>query len=236
MKALAIIPARGGSKRIPRKNIRSFCGFPIIKYSIDAALNANCFEEIMVSTDDREIANIAKECGASVPFYRSELASSDRSSTVDVIKEVLHMYDKHGVIFDYVCCIYPTAVFIKPKFLIESLKMMMDKKADSLVSIVKYNHPIQRALRFEKGKITMLNPNNVKARTQDLEPTYHDAGQFYWLRPQSVLECKEVFNDNSYGFELPEIMVQDIDNEADWMLAEIKYEFFLKKQGEYKNE
>lgn len=229
MKIVAIIPARSGSKRIPRKNIRSFCGCPIIKYSIDAALNANCFEEVMVSTDDIEIAKIAKKYGASVPFYRSELNSSDRSSTVDTIKEVLHMYDKRGVIFDYVCCLYPTAVFLKPKFLTESLKMMIDKKADSLVSVVKYSYPIQRALKFEKGKITMLDPNNVRARTQDLEQMYHDAGQFYWLRPRSILEGKEIFSNNSYGFELPEVMVQDIDNEADWMLAEIKYEFFLKK-------
>ncbi len=235
VKALAIIPARGGSKRIPRKNIRSFCGFPIIKYPIEAALNANCFEKIIVSTDDGEIAEIAKKYGASVPFYRSELNSSDTSSTLDVIKEVLHTYDLKGVIFDYICCLYPTAVFIKPKFLTETLKMMMDKKADSLVSVVKYSYPIQRALKFEKGKIRMLDPSYVGVRTQDIEQMYHDAGQFYWLKPQSVLDGKEIFNSNSYGFELPEVMVQDIDNETDWKLAEIKYEFFLKQPGEYKN-
>jgi N-acylneuraminate cytidylyltransferase len=235
MKSLAIIPARGGSKRIPRKNIRPFCGYPILKYPIEIALTATCFDEVMVSTEDGEIAELAKEYGASVPFYRSDLTSSDASSTMDVIKEVIHMYEQIGVFFDYICCLYPTAVFIKPRFLNETLKMMIDSKADSLVSIVKYSYPIQRALQFEKGKIKMLNPNYVKFRTQDIEQMYHDAGQFYWLRPQIVLQNKEIFNNNSYGFELPEIMVQDIDNEMDWKLAEIKYEIFLKKDGEYSN-
>jgi len=186
----------------------------------------------MVSTDDKEISEIAKEYGASVPVLRSKLNSTDTSSTLDVLKEVLHIYENQGVFFDYICCLYPTAVFIKSEYLIEGLKLMIDKNADSLISIVKFNHPIQRALKYDKGKVTMLNPDNVKKRTQDLKQMYHDAGQFYWLKSKMIVCGKEIFNNNSYGYELPEHMVQDIDTESDWKLAEIKYEFFKKtKRG-----
>jgi pseudaminic acid cytidylyltransferase len=222
-KAIAIITARGGSKRIPRKNIRDFAGHPIIKYSIDAAGAAGCFDEVMVSTDDKEIAVIAEKCGAKVPFMRSEATSNDFATTADVISEVISEYAKRGRDFKYACCIYPTAPFISPEKLRKGFDILETSSADSAVPVVRFGFPIQRAFKMESGKVSMIWPENRDKRSQDLMPAYHDAGQFYWLRVESFLKKKALFTDSTMGIEIPESEVQDIDNEEDWKIAEFKY-------------
>lgn len=219
---LALIPARGGSKRIPHKNVKPFCGNPIIHYSIRAALDSGLFSEVMVSTDSAEIARIAVGHGASVPFFRSEANSNDFAGTIDVIQEVLTAYKSQGKQFTEVCCIYPTAPFIKPSRLAEGLQILQ-KGYDSVFPVTAYSYPVQRALRFHENRIRMVDDSFYHARSQDLEKIYHDAGQFYWLRTAAVFEKGRLFTDNSFGLEISELEVQDIDNETDWKLAELKY-------------
>ena len=175
MRAIAIITARGGSKRIPRKNIRDFCGNPIISYAIDAAINSNIFAEVMVSTDDNEIAKIALENGAQVPFYRSSRNSDDYSTTADVLIEVLSEYEKKGLKFDYLCCIYPTAPFVTSEKLKLALKKMINEKAEAIIPVVKFSYPPQRAFIIKDDKLIYKYPENVFKRSQDLESLYHDA-------------------------------------------------------------
>ena len=175
MRTIAIITARGGSKRIPRKNIRDFCGNPIISYAIDAAINSNIFAEVMVSTDDNEIAKIALENGAQVPFYRSSRNSDDYSTTADVLIEVLSEYEKKGLKFDYLCCIYPTAPFVTSEKLKLALKKMINEKAEAIIPVVKFSYPPQRAFIIKDDKLIYKYPENVFKRSQDLESLYHDA-------------------------------------------------------------
>ena len=223
MKTLAIIPARGGSKRIPRKNIKSFAGQPIIKYSIDAAINSGCFEEIMVSTDDKEIAEVAKSFGAKVPFFRSEKNSNDMAGTAPVLGEVVEEYRKLGKEFEYVCCIYPTALFVTGERLQLAQKMILDNKAEAVVPVMRFSYPIQRALRIKNGRAEMFWPENYTARSQDLEPAYHDCGQFYFLKTESLLKQKVLYPEFTVPLEIPDSEAQDIDNEEDWKIAEIKF-------------
>ena len=223
---LAIIPARGGSKRIPRKNIKNFCGQPIIKYSIEAALQSKCFSEIMVSTDDKEIATIAKSFDAKIPFLRSEKNSNDYADTADVIEEVLNAYKKQNKHFEYFCCIYPTAPFITAEKLSNSFDILNKTNADAVIPVVKFGYPIQRSLKIENNKLEMIWPENYKKRSQDLMTTYHDSGQFYWMKTESFLTQKTLFAKNTIPFEINETEVQDIDTEQDWQLAEFKYEYF----------
>ena len=227
-KTIAIITARGRSKRIPRKNIKDFYGQPIIKYSIDAAINAGCFDEVMVSTDDQEIAEISKKFGAKVPFFRSEKTSNDFASTSDVIEEVLIEYQKLGKNFDYACCIYPTAPFINPQKLQKGFQLLKETGADSIIPIVKFSYPIQRALKIENNKLEMICPENLNKRSQDLISAYHDVGQFYWINVQKFLKTKTILSRYTLPLEIPESEVQDIDNEEDWKLAEIKYKEEIK--------
>ena len=227
--AVAIIPARGGSKRIPRKNIRPFCGHPIIWYSITAAIDSGCFREVMVSTDDEEIADIAKGMGARVPFMRSKRNSDDYSTTADVLEEVLLEYRKMGQAFDFFCCLYPTAPFISKQRLQQSCELLKSSGADSVLPIVRYSYPIWRSLKIEDGSVKMWWPENYNKRSQDLPPAYHDAGQFYIMLSESLLQQKKLYAQHSIGIEIPEIESQDIDNDMDWKLAEIKYQLF--KQG-----
>lgn len=222
-KAVAIITARGGSKRIPRKNIKDFFGHPIMTYSIDAAKAAGCFDEVMVSTDDKEIAQVARQCGAEVPFMRSAATSNDFATTADVLVEVISEYAKKGRAFKYACCIYPTAPFISPEKLKRGFDLLETSDADSAVPVVRFGFPIQRAFKMDSGKVSMIWPENRDKRSQDLMPAYHDAGQFYWLRTESFLMKKALFTDNTMGIEIPESEVQDIDNEEDWKVAEFKY-------------
>lgn len=223
-KNIAIIPARGGSKRIPRKNIKDFLGKPIIAYSIEAALKSELFDEVMVSTDDYEIAEVAKKYGASVPFMRSKENSDDFATTSDVILEVLEEYKRIVDDFDYFCCIYPTAPFITPHVLIESFNLMIKVKADSVIPVVKFNYPIQRALKINNNnKLEYIWPENINKRSQDFDHLYHDAGQFYWSNVDYFYKNERLISQNSVPFVLAQTVVQDIDNKEDWKLAEIKY-------------
>jgi len=220
---VAIIPARGGSKRIPRKNIKNFLGKPIIVYSIQAALASNCFNEVMVSTDDPEIAKVAKEYGASVPFFRSIENANDHAMITDAIIEVLLKYQEIGQYFDYACCILPTAPFISPNKIKEAYDILKTSKADEVVPVVRFGYPIQRALKIENGKLSMIYPENLRVNSQDLMPTYHDCGQFYWLNIKSFLEQKKILMEQCFPIIVPENEVHDIDSIKDWEIAEIKY-------------
>ena len=235
-KAIAIITARGGSKRIPRKNIKEFCGEPIIKYSIDAAKESGCFSEIMVSTDDFEIAKIAQKFGAKVPFMRSEKTSNDFATTSDVIEEVISEYHKIGQSFDYACCIYPTAPFISAKKLQESYDLIINTDTDSVIPVVRFGFPIQRAFKIENNKLKFMWAKNAEKRSQDLEPAYHDCGQFYFFRTEMFLRNKEILTNNTTPLEISESEVQDIDTEEDWKIAEIKYKILKQSKGITDNE
>ena len=222
-KKLAIITARGGSKRIPRKNIKLFNGFPIIKYSIEAALKSNEFDEVMVSTDDEEIAEIAIKYGASVPFFRSQKNSDDHSGTAEVIEEVILDYKNKNILFDYVCCIYPTAPFVTANIIKEAMSKLISFSADCVLPVVRYSYPVQRSLKIVNGSVLMNWPENYSARSQDLSPFFHDCGQFYCLNVKSLLEQKKLFAKKTIPIEISELEMQDIDNEVDWKLAELKY-------------
>jgi N-acylneuraminate cytidylyltransferase len=224
---LCIIPARGGSKRIPRKNIKDFLGKPIIAYSIEAALKSNLFDEVMVSTDDEEIAKVAIQYGAKVPFIRSKKNADDFATTVDVLSEVLNEYKILGESFKNVCCIYPTAPFVTPEVLKEGYNKLITDNFDSIFSVLRFSFPIQRALKIEKGKVVMFYPEFMESRSQDLEPSFHDAGQFYWFKSTLVKEQKKLWTNNTGEIEINELSAQDIDNKADWKLAELKYKFNL---------
>ena len=223
MRTIAIITARGGSKRIPRKNIRDFCGSPIISYSIDAAISSNIFTEVMVSTDDNEIAKIALENGAQVPFYRSSKNSDDYSTTADVLIEVLSEYEKNGLKFDYLCCIYPTAPFVTSEKLKLALKKMINEKAEAIIPVVKFSYPPQRAFIIKDDKLIYKYPENVFKRSQDLESLYHDAGQFYFIKVETFMKNKTLVCKNTIPLIVDELSVQDIDTEEDWKMAELKY-------------
>lgn len=223
-KKLCIIPARGGSKRIPRKNIKEFLGKAIIAYSIEAALKSELFDEVIVSTDDAEIAEIAKQYGAKVPFMRSRENANDFATTVDVLFEVLSQYKILGKSFKNACCIYPTAPFVTPDLLKEGYNMLIKKNYDSVFSVLRYSFPIQRALKLEQGKVSMFYAEFMESRSQDLEPSFHDAGQFYWFKPTLLEEQKKLWTNNTGVVEINELNAQDIDNETDWKLAELKYE------------
>lgn len=223
MANICIIPARGGSKRIPRKNIKDFLGKPIIAYSIEAALDSRLFDEVMVSTDDTEIAEIAKEHGASVPFIRSKINSDDFSGTFDVIEEVLSEYIKQGREYDYLCCLYPTAPFVSEKLLKNGFKLMKAHDYNTVFPVCSFSAPIQRAIKWDGRKVSLFQPEYRNKRSQDLEPAYHDAGQFYWLNISRMMDEPQLFTSNSGVLILDETEVQDIDYPIDWELAELKY-------------
>ncbi|MBR6147780.1 MAG: pseudaminic acid cytidylyltransferase [Lachnospiraceae bacterium] len=223
MKILAIITARGGSKRIPRKNIKEFCSEPIIAYSIKAAIDSGVFDEVMISTEDEEIARISEEYGAKIPFFRSERTASDYATTTDVLMEVLDEYEKRGMHFDMACCIYPTAPFITADRLKEAVETLKESDADTLIPVVGFSYPPQRALVIEDGKLVFKYPENLVARSQDLEKHYHDAGQFYVFKTQAFKKTGNLMKGNIIPMILDEMEVQDIDTEQDWELAQVKY-------------
>ena len=223
-KTIAIITARGGSKRIPRKNIKNFLGKPIIAYSIEAALNSKIFDEVMVSTDDKEIAEISKHFGAKIPFIRSKETSDDYATTTDVILEVINKYKSLGREFDYGCCIYPTAPFINSERLCTGYNLLKNSGASSAIPVVNFSYPIERALKIdEKNKLCMIYPENVNKTSQSFVKTYHDAGQYYWFKTSDFLRDKNIFANNTVAIILPETEVQDIDTLDDWKVAELKY-------------
>ncbi len=217
---IAVITARGGSKRIPKKNIKEFCGKPILAYSIQAAIESQLFDEVMVSTDSKEIADIAIEYGASVPFMRSDETANDYATTNDVLREVFSEYENRGQHFDIAVCIYPTAPFITAQKLRDAVKLMEDG-ADAVTPVVRFSFPPQRAFVVRDGRLQYQFPENALKRSQDLEPIYHDCGQFYALRVSNILE--NVKDITSTPMIMPETEVQDIDTEEDWKIAEMKY-------------
>lgn len=221
MSKLAIIPARGGSKRIPRKNVKDFLGKPIIAYSIETALESGLFDEVMVSTEDDEIAEISKSFGAKVPFKRSMKNAGDSSGTVDVIKEVVANYKK-TTDFDYICCLYPTAPFVKVKHLKKGIKLLIKNNYKTVFPVTEFNFPIWRSLVIrESKKVEMIWPEYMKTRSQDLKKTYHDAGQWYFANLKMFND--RLYTNNSGIIELSNSEVQDIDTFEDWRIAELKY-------------
>lgn len=230
MKRIAIITARGGSKRIPKKNIRDFCGKPIIAYSIKAAKEAGVFDTVMVSTDSEEIAEIAKREGAEVPFLRSEKTSNDFASTADVIEEVLLEYEKRGDFFDEVCCIYPTAPFVTGEKIKEAVRVLEENKYDSVLPVVPFSFPPLRGLKMDGNKVSFKWPEYALARSQDLEPVYHDCGQFYVLDTKAFMMSTKIITENTGAIECSELEMQDIDNEIDWKLAELKFELIRERK------
>jgi pseudaminic acid cytidylyltransferase len=229
---VAIITARGGSKRIPRKNIKYFLGKPIIAYSIEAALNAGCFDEVMVSTDDNEIAEIAIQLGAKVPFLRSSTSSNDFATTAEVIVEVLNSYKQIGRNFSEACCIYPTAPFVDSKKLKNAMELLRSSDSDSVIPVTEFSFPILRSFKMdENSKVEFNWPENALKRSQDLPKAYHDCGQFYCINVQRFLQHKKLVTDNTSAIVMPNTEVQDIDNEEDWTLAEIKYSFLQKQKN-----
>jgi pseudaminic acid cytidylyltransferase len=223
---LCIIPARGGSKRIPRKNIKDFLGKPIIAYSIEAAQKSELFDEIMVSTDEPEISDIAKQYSANVPFLRSPENADDFATLADVIDEVKKQYLKLNKKFDNICCILPTAPLITVENIQKAYYILNNKDADSVRPVVRFSYPIQRAVKLDdNGKANMFYPEHQNTRSQDLEPAYHDAGQFYWMKFEAGLK-----GIHKFGFEIDDVFVQDIDNLKDWEIAEIKYQHLKNKK------
>lgn len=229
MSNFAIIPARGGSKRIPRKNIKDFLGKPIIAYSIEAALKSQLFDEVMVSTEDDEIAKIAVKYGAKVPFLRNAATSNDFASTMEVIQEVVSEYKiQFGKVFDLVCCIYPTAPLIQVHHLKKGLDFLLEKNFDSVFPVVAFGYPVWRGVEItDDGKTQMVWPEYQNSRSQDLKKVYHDAGQWYWINIKYLGET--AFTNNSASIILSEEEVQDIDNLTDWKLAEMKYKLLYQK-------
>ena len=230
-KAIAIITARGGSKRIPRKNIKSFLGAPIISYPLAAALDSKVFEEVMVSTDDAEIADVAARHGATIPFYRSPATSHDHAMTAEVVIEVLQEYRKRDRDFGFACCLYPTAPFVTAAILASGYEILRSNNVDSVIPVVRFGYPIQRAMRIADGRLEMIWPENLNKRSQDLPAAFHDAGQFYWLNVEAFMDQKKLFMRNTAALEMPESETQDIDNEEDWRIAEMKYSILRNRYG-----
>lgn len=224
-KRIAIITARGGSKRIPKKNIKDFCGKPIIAYSIEAAISSGLFDEVMVSTDSEEIAGIAKKYGASVPFMRSAETSNDYATTNDVLIEVFNEYKKRGQEFDIAVCIYPTAPFVTADKLRRAIDMVEKDGADAVTPVVQFSFPPQRAFIIRDNALEYQYPENASARSQDLEAVYHDCGQFYVMRPYNILH--DVESTMTMPLIMKESEVQDIDTIEDWKIAEIKYKLMI---------
>ncbi len=227
MKKIAIITARGGSKRIPYKNIKDFLGKPILAYSIEAAIASNEFDEVMVSTDDEKIAEIAKQYGAKVPFYRSEKTSGDFATTNDVLLEVIDEYEKRGEIFDMGVCIYPTAPFVTGEKIKNAVKTLEESDADTLIPVVQFSYPPKRSMVIRDGKLIFAHPEFIDSRSQDLESEYHDVGQFYCFKIEAFKKNKKLMLGNILPMVIDETEVQDIDNESDWKIAEIKYKAML---------
>jgi len=218
---VCVIPARGGSKRIPRKNIKLFCGRPMIAWSIEAAQQSGCFDQVVVSTDDAEIAEVARQCGAQVPFIRPAALSDDHTSTTAVVAHATNWFAAQGQTPTQVCCLYATAPFVSAADLRQGLTVLTDTGADYAFSVTSYAFPIQRAIRLTtNNRVEMFNPEHFNTRSQDLEEAYHDAGQFYWGRAEAWLQGRMIFSPAAAPVILPRQRVQDIDTPEDWTRAE----------------
>jgi pseudaminic acid cytidylyltransferase len=226
---ICVIPARGGSKRIPGKNIKEFNGKPIIAYSIEAALKSNCFERVIVSTDDNEIAKVAKKYGAQVPFSRPIELSGDYTGTAPVIKHAIEWLENDNNSIENVCCLYATAPFIQSKVISKAHQQLKDLKADYCFSVTSFAFPIQRSIKIVKeSKVKMFYPEHCNTRSQDLEEAYHDAGQFYWGKAQAFKDELTIFSEVATPYILPRYIVQDIDTLEDWVRAEAMYKVLLE--------
>lgn len=222
---LAVIPARGGSKRIPRKNIRLFAGKPIIAYSIEAALSSSLFDRVIVSTDDPEIGDVAASYGAEVPFIRPPELSDDYAGTNAVVKHAIKWFEERSEVVDFACCIYATAPFVKSKYLIEGYEKLAASGKSYVFSVTTFPFPVQRAIRLNSaGEVEALYPEHIFTRSQDLVEAYHDAGQFYWGKAEAFLNDVVTFSPASLPVILPRYLVQDIDTLEDWRRAELMYE------------
>ena len=221
---IAVIPARGGSKRIPRKNIRMFCGKPIIAYSISAAQQTGLFDQVVVSTDDDEIASVAREFGATTPFVRPKELADDFTGTNAVVKHAVAWFNTQSNDVTHACCLYATAPLLQARFITEGYEALSRSDAAFAFSVTSYAFPIQRALRVTpEGRVDAIYPEHRMTRSQDLEHAYHDAGQFYWGTARAFLEDLPVFAPHSIGVILPRHLVQDIDTLEDWDQAELMY-------------
>lgn len=224
MKAIAVIPARGGSKRIPRKNIKEFCGQPIIAYSIQAAQDSGLFDRIIVSTDDEEISEVAKHYGAEIPFMRPVELADDYTGTNAVVKHALEWFKDQGFSIQYACCIYATAPFIQVEYLKQGFDRLLSSGKDFVFTVTTFEFPIQRAVKINhNGEIEPLYPEYIFSRSQDLEEAYHDAGQFYWGRAEAYLQDMSLYFSGSFPVVLPRYLVQDVDTMEDWQQAEMIY-------------
>jgi len=229
---LCIIPARGGSKRIPRKNIKDFLGKPIIAYSIEAATQSGCFDKVIVSTDDEEIAKVAKRFGAEVPFIRPTELANDFAETIPVIKHAIEWFEEQVVKIDYVCCLYATAPFVTPAVLQAAFTQLITSQAGFCFSVTPYPSPIQRAIKItESERIEMFNPQMFNMRSQDLEEAYHDAGQFYWGKASAFKEQHRFYSEEASPYIVPGYLVQDLDNLDDWIRAEMMYQVLQNSGG-----
>jgi pseudaminic acid cytidylyltransferase len=221
---IAIIPARGGSKRIPRKNIKLFHGKPIIAYSIEAAIESGCFDKVIVSTDDEAIAHVARQYGAEVPFIRPAELADDYTTTLAVIQQAVSWCEQQAWDLDLVCCLYATAPFVLFQDLQQGLKLLMAQDIDYVFSATHFNFPIQRAIRLsEEGQVSMFQPEHMNTRSQDLPAAFHDAGQFYWGRVAAFKQGRPFYSERSRVVLLPRTRVQDIDTPEDWAFSEALY-------------
>jgi N-acylneuraminate cytidylyltransferase len=222
---IAIIPARGGSKRIPYKNIKFFCGKPMISWSIQAAINSGCFDHIVVSTDDADIANVARASGAEVPFMRPAELSDDLTGTGAVIKHAVEWVELNWGGIDLVCTIYATAPFVRASDILEAYQLKNKSGAQIVFSVTSFPFPIQRAIKINpQGRVEMFYPENYLARSQDLEPAFHDAAQFYWADSNAIINGASAFSTVAAPFILPRYRVQDIDTPEDWIRAELMFQ------------
>jgi len=227
-----VIPARGGSKRIPRKNIKDFFGQPMIAYTIQAALKSEYFDQVIVSTDDAEIADVAKYYGANVPFMRPKSLANDYTSTIPVVKHAIEWLDEQEQSPFEVCCIYATALFVQADAIRKAHKQMKKEQADYCFTVTSFEFPIQRAIKVTaENRIEMFYPEQIELRSQDLEESYHDAGQFYWGKAEAFKQKKPLFSKSATPYILPRYLVQDVDTPEDWKRAELMYQS-LKKNGE----
>ncbi|MDD9303636.1 MAG: pseudaminic acid cytidylyltransferase [Desulfobacter sp.] len=231
-KAVAIIPARGGSKRIPRKNIKFFCGKPMMAYSIETALKSGLFDKIIVSTDDDEIAKTAVECGAEVPFVRPASLADDYATTIDVINHAIQWLNRNDRVYDLACCIYPTAPFVRQQDLKKGYEALKEKNINFAFPVTSFPSCIFRALKLASDKkIEMFWPENLNARTQDLPEAFHDVGQFYWGKTKSFLNTDSIFGNHTRGLIIPRYLAQDIDTPEDWEQAELFFKSLNQTTG-----
>ena len=224
MKTIAVIPARGGSKRIPHKNIKNFCGKPIIAYSIEAAKKSHLFDKIIVSTDDEQIAQVARQYGAEIPFIRPKKLADDFTGTHPVVRHAIEWFKDQNIFFQYVCCIYATAPFIQMEHLTEAFEKLVSSKKDYVFPVTTFEFPIQRAINInDNGEVSPFFPEHVLSRSQDLNEAYHDAGQFYWGKAEKYLQGQTAYFSASLPLILPRYLVQDIDTKEDWHRAEMMF-------------